>query len=99
MWKWVLIAGAVGLVWYETEKNKIPLTANRAAAKTINSAGNAVTGIVNQVGPAVGKWLSGLISGGGSSSSSGSSGGGFSGSSYTPDYDLIGDDVEFVDDF
>lgn len=92
MWKWVLLA--VGVVWYLTEREKqsIAISGNRAVTSTIDRVGAAAGHIIDQAGPAVGKWLSDLISGGGSSSASSSATSYSAGVNTSPDY-IYWDDV------
>ncbi len=106
MWKWALVAVAV--VWYlsEREKQSIAIAANRGATSALDSTGRAVSGAIDQAGPAFGKWLSGLFSGSSKPSSSpGSSGSGNSVSldttsyAYTPDEEASpfgGGDYEYA---
>jgi len=69
--KWLLVAGGVAaFIWYENQKQAIPLAANKQATQVINSAGGAVSNIINEAGPAIGKWIGGLFGGSTSSNSS-----------------------------
>lgn len=96
---WIWIVLAVGVVWYlsEREKASIKIAGNRAATGAVDSAGRAVTGIINETGPAIGKWLSGFFSSSGSSttssSSAGSSGSGNASSPSTSSYAFTADEV------
>lgn len=76
MWKWVLLIA--GVLWYMTqrERSAVPIAGNRAAAGAIDHVGSAVNKVIDEAGPAVGKWLKDLLSGSGSSSQSATSSGG-----------------------
>ena len=87
MWKWLLLGA--GVLWYVTQREKaaLPIAGNRAVSSGVDHVSGAVNKIIDEAGPAIGKWLGGLFSSS-SSSSSYTSGG----ANTVPDYSNWGED-------
>lgn len=85
---WVLIGlGVGGFIWYENQKQKIPLAGNAAAKKVIDQAGTSASKLIDEGASALGSFLH-RLGGGGSSAASSSS------ASFRPDDTIVSSDVE-----
>ncbi len=72
---WILVGlGVAGFVWYEKQKQAIPLAANQAITKVTNQAGASAAKLIDQGASALGSFLNRI----GSGSSTPSSGAGSS---------------------
>jgi len=84
---WVLIGvGVAGFIWYEKQKQAIPLSGNKALTKVIDQTGTSAARLIDEGASALGSFLGRLGSGGGAASSTSAS--------FRPDDVLSGGEVE-----